>query len=140
MRNMGLLVGLGLIMVLVLSSCGSTTEIALDGTAWELTSMGGDPLVPGSRITLAFEGGEMDGSAGCNHYFGTYILSGGGGFQVSEWAITEMACLSPEGVMSQETTYMSLLSTACRVILEGDALKLQDGSGLDLLVFTASIE
>ena len=140
MRKAGLVLGLVMLVVLPLSSCSPSSEIDLDGTVWELISMGGDPLVPGSRITLAFEGGEVDGSAGCNHYFGTYILSGGGGFQVSEWAITEMACLSPEGVMSQETTYMSHLSMACRVVLEGDLLKLQDGSGLDLLVFTTSIE
>jgi heat shock protein HslJ len=140
MRNFSMLVGLSILVVLLLSSCGTATEIDLDGTAWELTSMGGDPLIPGSRITLAFENGEVEGNAGCNHYFGTYTLSGGGGFQVSEWAITEMACLSPEGVMSQETTYMSHLSTACRVVLEGDELELQDGSGQDLLIFTASTE
>ncbi|HEY69143.1 MAG TPA: META domain-containing protein [Anaerolineae bacterium] len=140
MRKRGLLVGLALLVVLPLSSCGTSVEINLDGTAWELTSMGGDPLIPGSRITLAFEGGEVEGSAGCNRYFGTYTLSGGGGFQVSEWAITEMACLSPEGVMSQETTYMGHLSTACRVVLEGDELKLQDGSGRDLLIFVAATE
>jgi heat shock protein HslJ len=140
MRKLGLLVGLAFLVVLPLSSCGSSAEINLDGTAWELTSMGGAPLVPGSRITMAFEGGEVDGSAGCNHYFGTYTLSGGGGFQFSDWAISEMGCLTPEGVMGQETTYMSYLSTACRVVLGGDELKLQDGSGRDLLIFTTALE
>jgi heat shock protein HslJ len=140
MRSMGLLVGLALLMFLPLSSCGSSVEIDLDGTSWELASMGGEPPIPGSRITLAFVGGEVEGNAGCNRYFGTYTLSGGGGFQVGEWAITEMACLSPEGVMSQETTYMSHLSTACRVVLENDELKLQDGSGRDLLIFVAATE
>jgi heat shock protein HslJ len=140
MRKAGLLIGFALLAILPLAACGTSGDITLDGTSWELTLMAGQPLIPDSSITLAFEGGEVEGNAGCNRYFGTYSLSSGGGFQVSEWAITEMACLSPEGVMGQETTYMGYLSSVCRVVLEGAQLTFQDGSGQDLLVFTAVTE
>ena len=140
MLKVGIVVGFVLLAFLPLASCGTSGDVPLDGTSWELTSMAGQPLIPGSSITLAFEGREMEGIAGCNHYFGTYNQSAGGGFQSSEWAITEMACPSPEGVLEQETTYMGYLSTVCRVVLEGNQLTFQDGSGQDLLIFTDATE
>ena len=136
MKRIRLLPLIVLLALVSISSCAPSTGMTLDGTSWELASLAGMPLVDGSRITLSFEDGEISGNAGCNSYFGEYTLSVGG-LQVGAVSITEMACLSPEGVMEQETTYAHYLGSVVKAVREGSQLKLQDASGQDILVFSA---
>jgi heat shock protein HslJ len=109
-------------ILLSLAACGgadSTSNDPLDGTAWTLMAYRKTSPIPGTVITAAFEDGRVQGSAGCNSYSGAYQVSGNT-ITVSAIAITEMACLEPEGVMEQETTFIQLLSDA-------RTLKLTDG-------------
>jgi heat shock protein HslJ len=136
MRRAHVLILIVLLASISIASCGPSSGMSLDDTAWELTTIGGLPLVAGSTITLAFEGGEIDGNAGCNHYFGSYSLNSVGGFQPGAIAMTEMACLDTEGVMQQELVYLEYLGSAVKAVRIGNQLKLQDASGEDILVFT----
>ena len=140
MKRIRLLPLIVLLALVSISSCAPSTGMTLDGTSWELASLAGMPLVAGSRITLSFEDGEIRGNAGCNTYFGEYTLNSVGGLQVGAVAMTEMACLSPEGVMEQETTYAHYLGSVVKAVREGSQLKLQDASGQDILVFSAVTE
>lgn len=101
----------------------------LAGTEWILTLLNGSPPIEGSFITLAFEEGRLSGSAGCNSYSGSYLLSGNR-LQVDQVAVTEMACLEPEGVLEQELAYLEALTS------EGSAYRIIDtanGRQLELL-------
>jgi len=109
-------------MLLSLAACGGTDPTAgdpLDGTAWELMAYGKSRPIPGTTISATFEDGQVNGSAGCNTYFGSYQVSGDT-IKVSDIAITEMACMEPAGVMEQDLMYVEFLS-------DGQTFRLSDG-------------
>jgi heat shock protein HslJ len=128
---------LTLLALIVLSSCSPAGGLTLNGTSWELESMAGMPLIEGRSITLNFEAAEIDGNAGCNHYFGGYTINSVGGLQFGMIGMTEMACLDPDGIMQQESAYLSYLGTVVKAVREGNQLKLQDAAGDDVLVYSA---
>jgi len=105
---------LAALVLLVLTACAGTvpgTGDPLDGTSWILTTYGTSSLIPGTEITLEWEGGEVSGSAGCNIYGGSYRVSGDS-ISVTDLYNTEMACMEPEGVMDQEQDFLKLLRDA----------------------------
>lgn len=134
-------VALGL--AISLSGCAMTPEAgappALAGTTWSATALaagsgGLAPLVPGSKITLAFGAeGRASGSAGCNRYFASYqaegsklTLKGGGS--------TRMMC-GGDGVMAQEQAYLRALDTVATVRIEADRLELRTAAGAPVAAF-----
>lgn len=127
---------LGTILIsLALSSCGLFTGGSgadLNGTAWTLESYGGKSLISATTMTANFESGEVNGSASCNHYFGSYQVNGDQ-ITVEGLGWTEMACMDPEGIMEQEQAIMSLLSSAISYGIEGGKLHLQIEGGEELV-------
>jgi heat shock protein HslJ len=135
-------IGVGLLIVsLAACSAGNTASaagntdnaaesVSLDGTSWTLTAYGDTSPLPNTTIDITFEGGELSGSAGCNHYFGSYETSGNT-ISISDVSATEMFCTGPEGVMEQETAYLSALSAAKTFQISGGLLQIA-GSGDDL--------
>lgn len=112
----------------------------LASTEWQLVSLHGEPLLEGTHISLEFEEDRLGGFAGCNHYgggpdSGGYDVTPEGGFEIPMLAITEMACLEPEGVMEQEQAYVQALTGATVYRLEDDTLSLQNAGGETVLVF-----
>ena len=102
------------VTILALAACsmpGSTTSDPLDGTSWVLMAYRKTRPIPGTTITATFEDGQVRGSAGCNSYGGSYQVSGDT-IAMSEIVFTEMACMEPEGVMDQETTFLVFLGNA----------------------------
>ncbi|KQC04588.1 MAG: hypothetical protein APR53_09805 [Methanoculleus sp. SDB] len=118
-------------------------ESLSDGT-WELASLRNATgteirVLAGTRITAEFgEDGSMAGSGGCNHY-GTEYAAGGeglsGDLSLGPVYATEMYCISPEGVMEQESIYLGMLSSVRTFRIEGGILRLSDGDGRILLIF-----
>lgn len=90
---------------------------ALESKTWVLISYGEEDrlqaVIEGTEITVIFNPGEAEvhGSAGCNNFFGSYETAGSE-LSVSNIAFTEMACLTPEGVMDQEQLFLSMLTAA----------------------------
>ena len=84
---------------------------ALDGTSWELTAYGKTRPIPDTSITATFEDGQVRGSAGCNTYFGSYQINSDK-IRVGDMAMTEMACLEPEGAMEQELVFAEFMRNA----------------------------
>jgi heat shock protein HslJ len=48
----------------------------LEGVEWQLLSMGVEPLIEGTLISISFSGGEMQGHAGCRDFHGRYEAAG----------------------------------------------------------------
>ena len=102
------------IAILALAACQGADSAAsdpLDGTSWVLMAYRKTRPISGTTITATFEDGQVRGSAGCNSYGGSYQVSGDT-ITVSAVAITEMACLEPEGVMEQELLFVEFLTDA----------------------------
>jgi heat shock protein HslJ len=133
-------------LTLALAGCAMTPSApeasapVLPGTTWSATALARDsgalaPLVPGSKITLAFGAdGRASGSAGCNRYFASYqaessklSLKGGGS--------TRMMC-GGDGVMAQEQAYLRALDTVATMRIEADRLELRTPDGAPVVAFT----
>lgn len=112
----------------------------LEDTTWILQSYG-DPdnlnaVLAGTQITAFFDSaeGQVNGSAGCNSYFGGYGINNSE-LSILQLANTEMACLDPEGVMDQEQQYLSLLQATENYQADNGALQINCGD--QVLIYTA---
>ncbi len=104
---------------------GSDFEASIEGS-WQLTSGTVDgaaiPIIDSHPITIDFQDGEVGGTASCNHYGGTYQLSGSS-ISFGVLAMTEMACF-PEETMEAEALYAAGLSMVDEVAVTGGELML----------------
>jgi heat shock protein HslJ len=125
-----------IVLVLLLAGCSSEpADSALqDGTKWTLVSLAGEPPLEGTAVSIEFTEDEIAGSAGCNHYFGTYALSGSD-ITISDIGWTEMYCMNPEGVMDQEEAYLTVLESVASYRVGLGQLALYDEAGTQILVF-----
>ena len=113
-------------------SAGSPGLDTLEGTSWTLVELDGRQLGPGDPpITLAFEGGRISGSGGCNRYFGTVTSTAPGSMAISDVGATKMAC--PDPAMSTAQRYFESLGRVSAYALDGGNLVLSwqgDGGGV----------
>ena len=93
-------------------------------TAYRLKFIRKSIPLQGKEITIRFEDDKVSGNAGCNSYFGTIKIKGNG-ITFSQLAMTEMACMEPEGIMEQEQEYLSFLSDVVSFSIDGDQLILK---------------
>ncbi len=122
------------LLVLMLSACATPTpEPQLEGTTWELVSMGDQLPVPGTTITITFDEGQLGGNSGCNSYGGAYEVEGDS-FKPGELFSTMMYC-EAEGVMDQEAAYLKFLSQvrSFSFIDGGLYMSQPDGSQLEFI-------
>jgi heat shock protein HslJ len=116
-------------------SLEEVSETEYLGKTWTLTMMVFKdvalPVVPGTKVTLTFENGALSGSSGCNTYQGGYTLEGVS-ISIGPIAMTEMACLTPEGAMDQEYNYLSYLQDTIEMDVDGNTLRLMPGDGREL--------
>ena len=123
-----------LIAVMVLSACSSAGgspaasaaasaggAATLDGTKWNLTTIGGTAIAAGTVPTLEFgTGGMVSGLAGCNQFTGSATI-GEGTIEFGPLASTRMAC-PDEATTQLETQYLAALDEAATWTMEGDSL------------------
>lgn len=108
------------------SESGRTTRSELDGQSFVATEVtGSHTLVPGSTITLAFEGGSLSANAGCNSMAGRYTLLGGK-LTAPQLASTMMAC--DQALMDQDSWLAQFLASGPTYTLAGDTLTLTSGT------------
>ncbi len=81
----------------------------LRGPEWVLVAIGGDdPVARDPQIRIHFIGDRVEGSGGCNSYFGTVTSEAPGKLGFSAMGTTMMAC--PEPVMDLERRYLRTLA------------------------------
>ena len=116
-------------------AAGSPPPISavLEDTTWVLTSYG-EPkfersVLPGTEITIEFVSSDrtVKGSAGCNSYFGSYELEDNQLSIPGPFAVTEMACMEPDGIMEQEQEYLVILENIETYEIEGKQLLIISG-------------
>jgi peptidyl-Lys metalloendopeptidase len=125
-----------LVAITVLAACSCSGATALENTAWELESLNGNAVLPGTTITLEFSSDQVSGSAGCNHYGGSYKASQNK-LSAGDLFATEMWCQEPEGVMEEEQAYLAALSAAAKYQISDSELEILDETGTQVLVFVA---
>ena len=113
---------------IMLVACGGIGDDSLNGTTWELNSIGKYSPIAESMTTIRFENGQVSGLGGCNQYGGEYKISGQR-LSFSALYMTEMACVSPEGVMDQEGRFLQFLGDAQRFELTDGQLQLYGSEG-----------
>ena len=122
------------ISLLALAGCTADKGAdPLDGSAWELVSMGDQLTLEGTTLTLSFAEGQAGGNAGCNSYSGTYQVDGDA-FTLDEVVSTLMACVDT-AVMDQEQAYLAALNEVSSYSLTDGTLVLYraDGSALKFI-------
>lgn len=102
-----------LLSFLVLGGCRQINQNELEGTAWLLTEMNGTQPISETELTIEFTEQEVSGSAGCNHFGGTYTIKSEK-IQFDSVFNTEMACVERDGVMEQEQVYLEIIRSAVR--------------------------
>jgi heat shock protein HslJ len=123
-----------------LTACSAETA-AIDDTAWVLLRFGAQEnlqaVLEGTEIAATFnsQGSQIEGSGGCNTYFGDYQAKKTELF-ISNLAWTEMGCLNPEGVLAQEQRYLSALQAAESYTITDGELRISC-SGNRVLIFRA---
>lgn len=113
---------------------------ALKDSKWRLESFGplGEVKIISSntKITLQFgDDNNLNGTGGCNFYFGSYQVGEDNTLSIGKIASTEMWC---EGRMEQEQKYLSTLENASSFVVEENRLQLLYNNGKNVLNFVSS--
>ncbi len=109
---------------------------------WRLVEYRGEsgemaPMPGQTTVGVRFSGGKLGGTAGCNRYFGSYVLGEANKLTLgSEMGSTQMAC-EPE-VMDQEHRYLRLLGQVVAIDRAEDHLILKNADSTVLLKFVAT--
>ncbi len=128
----------------ILDASGAVTlvfdpqDTALEGKTWLLTAYALPnaltSLIAGTQITARFGEGSMSGSAGCNNYFASYTLDGNK-VTFGPAGATKMYCETPEGLMQQETAFLTAIEQAVSYRVEGRMLTFYNAEGQIVLQF-----
>ena len=133
MKKGSMLVLVAMLLIAVGGCVGLDTGSSdkLDGTSWTLFAYRKTQPIQGTTITAEFKDGEIRGSAGCNSYYGSYEIRGGS-IQISDLALTLMACPEPEGVMEQEQYITQFLQDVQTLRMSEGRLFLRRSDGEEL--------
>jgi|694.fasta_scaffold102983_2 heat shock protein HslJ len=119
-----------------IAPAGRLSPAVLDGTRWALVQWApGEAASLPRPIEIQFEGGRINGSAGCNRFFASFGAEGDapGVVRVSPPGSTRMAC---EGeVMQAETRFLTALGAVGSFSYRMGRLVLTSGQGPGGLVF-----
>ena len=103
-------------------------SLPFEETTWELKFFSTEPEywqanLPDTLITAQFDGEQLTGTAGCNDYSASYTRSDDQ-LTLGELTVTQKTCDEPQGVMGQESEYLSMLATAGAVLESARTLEL----------------
>jgi heat shock protein HslJ len=135
--------------LLLVNSAGTTLftltpqpTAELTGTEWTLTfynnGRGGltTPILD-TTITATFDPEVgLAGSASCNRYRANFETDADG-LTIGPAASTRRLCAGPEGIMEQESAFLSLLEDVATYSINGNQLVLKNADGTTLAQFTS---
>ena len=135
-RKAPLLLAAALAGLAVAAEVGSAQSSPLTGKVWVLTTLAGKAPIPGTALTSEFTpAGHVSGTAGCNHYSGTFTASGRT-LRISSLVSTQMACTSAE-LNVQEQAFLKTLAAVRGYAVSGTKLTLRGVGGRALLTYGA---
>ncbi|MGB3713329.1 MAG: META domain-containing protein [Candidatus Promineifilaceae bacterium] len=108
----------------------------LIGDEWHLLSLNGGAPIAGVDLTLTFDGELAGGSAGCNQYGGHYRAGEDGNLEIPEIENTAADCVTPNGIMEQESAYFLTLQEAVWFEIVDGRLEIDNADGDVILVFS----
>lgn len=115
----------------------------IDDANWQLTAFitiaGPQPLITDTEITLSFNKANrtISGMAGCNMFDGNFEpLDQQYGIQITNIVATEVSCATPDGVMTQESTFLAALLEVQQAFFVDHHLQLVIGAD-NVLTFSA---
>ena len=115
----------------------SNADTPITGTDWRPVSIGDQVVAGDTRLHLRFEvDGKLNGSGGCNSFFGSYTL-GESGIDIGPIGATRMAC--PEPQMELEAKFFLALENAEKIESRANRLVLLDSAGVELAVFAEAV-
>jgi heat shock protein HslJ len=129
--------------VLLMPNCSDNSNSKLEDIKWFLISYGemDHPIsiIEGTEITAIFssDDGKLSGSAGCNTYSAFYQIDGSK-LSINAVSYTDMACISPEGIMVQEHEFLSTLNGTRSFEADDTTLTIYCSLGLVLNFITAA--
>lgn len=116
--------------ILVFSDAAPLPEVAVDGTLWQLETIGvgeiAQSVIDGTQITVKFSEGQVSGHTGCNAFSASYSLDGDL-VEFGPMATTLQDC--GDQVMEQEAHVLALLAAAEKLLLDGDRLIIESEDG-----------
>ncbi len=120
---------LAILAIVIVSACSSgaapsPSPVGLDGKTYLSTKIAGADLVAGTRVRLAFAGGMLSASGGCNTMSGTYSIDGDR-LATNQMSMTQMGCDDPR--MAQDDWLAGFLGNVT-FTLAGDTLTLTSGA------------
>ena len=127
---------LALLAVVLLGAAGCATgeQPPLANTSWKLTGWAESSPPPANlTMTVQFEAGTLNGSAGINNYNGTFVSEIDGSLAIRLGPMTMMA--GPEADMQAESTFLARLGAARGYRISGNTLVLTDADRKDSLTF-----
>jgi putative lipoprotein len=109
--------------------------LALFGITWQATAIAGQPVPPGTEITLLVESDmRAGGVGGCNSYFSQTTITKDS-FAVGELSRTQRSCGYDRNMLEQ--AFYEALRTAVSWTVESNTLALLDGAGKPTVTFEA---
>jgi heat shock protein HslJ len=116
----------------------ATADLTLEGPTWLLDSymdIEGNMTarLPETRVTINFAEGEVNGTAGCNNYFGPYEVDGNS-LTIGPLGSTMMMCIQDD-TATQETAFLANLGNVASYDIVNNQLQLIDADGNTILVF-----
>lgn len=106
----------------------------VEGVQWQLQTLAGGDVPEGVEVTLFMNGGNVNGSAGCNSYFGGYVIDATSLTFPDPFGVTQKLCDEP--AQSVEDQYLpALQATAGWTVDDEGLLRLTDADGNESLVF-----
>ena len=132
----------GLLLMIAIAACspagsggdvepGVDSTVDLTGTSWVLVEYGEEggltAVLPNTTITIEFEDGRINGSAGCNNYFADATIASNS-LSLGPIGSTRMAC--PDPIMRQEADFLAALEAVTGFTVSGEQLTLQYDGGV----------
>jgi heat shock protein HslJ len=115
----------GLLLIGCTAAQNDDSTAALTDITWVLQHYN-QPLLPDTTLTIEFNNnGQVNGSAGCNSYFGSYDLDGSS-LITGPVGSTEMWC---EGLMDQESAFLQALQAATGLTVTENSLTIHTPDG-----------
>jgi len=118
-----------LFSLLSVAGCVSSGEEqpSLAGTSWETSAIHGQLVLPDTAPSVAFTAdGKINGSDGCNRYFGRFEQDGDS-LTLKPAGSTMMAC--PDPIMKQAERFRAAMTETASFDRDDRQLRLQDGEG-----------